>query len=111
MCLCERECILTHILYPLLVIEDLFEPAEVLLLKRHQDHKRAGFVVQCRVVRGRLRVEEPHGGLVPHVLLIASHWGIIQPEAGRGHKTFQVCLIFTVIFIFAIIHPEIGIYF
>ena len=81
-CLCEIECILTHSLYPLLVIEDLFEPAEILRFERHQDHERAGLVVQTRVVRGRLRVEKPHSGLIPHVLLVSSHWGIVQPEAG-----------------------------
>lgn len=37
-------------LYPLLIIKDLFEPAQVLWLERHQDHQRAGFVVQLRVV-------------------------------------------------------------
>lgn len=70
-------------LYPLLIIKDLFEPPQVLLLERHQDHECAGFVMQLRVVRSRLGVEEPHGGLVPHVVLIASHWGIIQPDTGR----------------------------
>ena len=71
------------LLYPLLIIKDLFEPAQVLLLERHQDHKGAGVVVQFRVLRSRLGVEEPHGGLVPHVALVASHRGIVQPETGR----------------------------
>lgn len=56
-----------------------------MLLERHQDHERARLVVQCRVVGGRLRVEEPHGGLVPHVLLVASHRGIVQPEEGTQY--------------------------
>ncbi len=85
LCVCVRECILTHILYPLLIIKNLFEPLKILLLKRHEDHKCAGLVVQSRVGRGRLGVEEPHGGLVPHIFLIASHWGIIQPEARTQH--------------------------
>lgn len=65
---------------PLLIIEDLFEPAKILLLERHQDHEGCRLVVQSGVVRGRLGVEEPHGGLVSHVLLIAPHWGIVQPN-------------------------------
>lgn len=71
-------------LYPLLIVKDRFEPAQVLLLERHQDHECAGFVMQLRVVGSRLGVEEPHGGLVPHVVLIASHWGIIQPDKGTA---------------------------
>lgn len=72
-----------------------------MLLKRHQDHKCAGLVVQSRVVRGRLGVEEPHGGLVPDVLLVASHWGIVQPEAGtryylQGRSIFR--------FVYALMH-------
>ena len=81
----DRECILTHILYPLLIIEDFFEPSQVLLFERHQDHECAGLVVQSRVIGGWLGIEEPHGGLVPHVLLVSSHRGIIQPEAGTWH--------------------------
>lgn len=49
-CVCVRECILTHILYPLLIIDDLFEPPEILLLERHQDHKGLGLVVETGVV-------------------------------------------------------------
>lgn len=70
-------------LYPLFIIKDLFEPPQVLQLERHQDHKCAGFVMRLGVVGSRLGVEEPHGGLVPHVVLIATHWGIIQPDTGR----------------------------
>lgn len=73
-------------LYPLLIVKDLLEPAQVLLLERHQDHKSAGLVVQVGVVRSRLGVEEPHGGLVPHVVLIASHRGVVQPDTGRPAK-------------------------
>lgn len=75
-----------YILYPLLIVEDLFEPPQILLLERHQDHKCAGLVVQSRVEKGRLGVEEPHGGLVPHVLLISSHRCIVKPEAQIQHK-------------------------
>lgn len=76
-------------LYPLLIVKDLFQPPQVLLLERHQDHKCVGFVMQLGVVRCRLGVEEPHGGLVPHVVLIASHWGIVQPDRGRGGQQWQ----------------------
>lgn len=80
-------------LYPLLIVKDRFEPAQVLLLERHQDHECAGFVMQLRVVGSRLGVEEPHGGLVPHVVLIASHWGIIQPDKGTpAMENIRRCL-------------------
>lgn len=40
--------------------------------------------MQRRVVGGGLRVEEPHGGLVSYVLLVASYRSIIQPKAWKN---------------------------
>jgi hypothetical protein len=79
-------CVCAHIQYPLLVVQDLFEPAEVLLFERHKDHKGVGVVVHAGVVGGRLRVEETHSGLVPHIILITSDRGIIQPAQGHRER-------------------------
>lgn len=70
-----------HNCYHLLIVEDRLEPLKVLRLEWHQDHECAGLVVRSRVSNGRLGVEEPHGGLVPNVVLVSSHWSIVQPEA------------------------------
>ena len=70
--------------YPFLIVQDLFEPAQVLLLKRHQHQERVWVVVEAGVVEGRLGVEDTKGGLVAHVLLVASHWTVVQPKGGGG---------------------------
>lgn len=70
-----------HNCYHLLIVEDRLEPLQVLRLEWHQDHECAGLVVRSRVIKGRLGVEEPHGGLVSNVVLVSSHWRIVQPEA------------------------------
>lgn len=62
---------------PFLIVEDLFEPAQVLWFERHQHHECLWLILQSRVGGGRLWVEQPHRGLVPHVLLIASDWGFV----------------------------------
>jgi hypothetical protein len=62
---------------PFLIVDDGFEPEEVLLFERHHDHQGFRVVIQAWVVGRGLRVEEPHGGLVAHVLLIAPYWSVI----------------------------------
>lgn len=76
----ESVCV-KHNCYHLLIVEDRLEPVQVLRLEWHQDHECAGLVVQSWVSNGRLGVEEPHGGLVSNVVLVSSHWRIVQPEA------------------------------
>lgn len=65
--------------YPLLVVEDGLHPLEVHGLEGHQHQQRVGVVLRPGVEVGRLGVEEAHGGLGAHVLLITMDWSVVQP--------------------------------
>jgi len=79
-----------HHRYPLLVVEDGLHPLEVHGLEGHQHQQGVGVVLRPGVEVGRLGVEEAHGGLGAHVLLIAVDRGVVQPweeeEEGGGVK-------------------------
>lgn len=72
-----------HDHYHLLLVQDGLEPAQILLLERHQDHKRVRLVVQSGVGDSWLGVEKPYGGLAANVGFIPSHWRIVKPEAQK----------------------------
>lgn len=73
--------------HPLLVIEDGLHPLEVHGLEGHQHQQRVGVVLRPGVEVGRLRVEEAHGGLGAHVLLITMDRGVVQPWRREGGGT------------------------
>lgn len=73
--------------HPLLVVEDGLHPLEVHGLEGHQHQQRVGVVLHPGVEVGRLRVEEAHGGLGAHVLLITMDRSVVQPWWREGGGT------------------------
>ena len=63
--------------YSLLITQDALDPVEVHGLESHQDEECVRVVLHFGVEVGGFRVEETHGGLGAHVLLIASHRGAV----------------------------------
>lgn len=59
--------------YALLITQDALNPVEVHGLESHHDKECVRVVLHFGVEVGGFRVEETHGGLGAHVMLVASH--------------------------------------